>query len=736
MTRVICVLGAVLILLTVCPVWGQEIELFQAEQFEGGPWTIKADQITYDADTQTYDAHGRVEILQGNRRITADHIRVNETTKIASVRGHVVMVLEDDIFTGRVGNFNLATRCGEMQDARLFLKQNHFHVDSALIRKTGDSTYHAERCVVTTCDADRPVWSFYVRELDVVMEGYAIGKFTRLQVGPLPLMFLPVVAIPVKTTRQSGFLMPQYGQHQAGGTVVEMPLYWAINNYMDATFYQTLISSRGYMQGGEYRYAASQNSGGTLRLAYLRDGKEEAPTPHRYWVSGMSNQHLPGDWQAKLTLDRVSDARYLEDFNFGYLGLNRYNNILKKDYGRDLEQEDVNTRVSSLLLTRNFSLVNLTAFSRYYQRLLTSYPMPFHKVPALSVNTLNIPLGNWPVLLGLNTLYTYYYQTHGLAGHRLDLHPQLIWPVRLFGALDLKTQFGLRETAYRVEKRGEYQQLDDYSGRQLYDLKVSMSTSLCRDYGRNSGSTSFWRHILRPEVTYWSLPDYTTDRYPPFDPIDLGWRDQTDRNLPILEGDEPFGGVNAVTYSLSNSFLRRSVTPQGLSQVKELFWLRLSHSCFFNSAHYGLDGIPQPHHRFSDLLTEFECYPLDNFSLGLDLGTSPYKEGLNRVNLRMAYHDQPRQNYLNVDYLYLKDYAQQINTVAYLNLFRSIKTWISHQHTFVSENRLETKYGVIFQRQCWGLSLHFTDRPDDKRIGFMIFIPGWGERMVSSPVRQ
>ena len=28
--------------------------------------------------------------------------------------------------------------------------------------------------------------------------------------------------------------MPQYGQHRAGGTVVELPLFWAINNYMDS----------------------------------------------------------------------------------------------------------------------------------------------------------------------------------------------------------------------------------------------------------------------------------------------------------------------------------------------------------------------------------------------------------------------------------------------------------------------------------------------------------------------
>lgn len=728
-------LFTVLLLLLVGPGWAQELELFKGEHFEGGPWTIKADKIIYDVNTRTYEAQGRVDIRQGNRRITADYIRVNETTKIATVRGHVVVVLEGDIFTGQTGHFNLATRCGELENARLFLKRNHFHVDSALIRKTGEYTYHAERCVVTTCDADRPVWSFYARELDVVLEGYATGKSTVMRVGPLPVLYLPYAALPVKTIRQSGLLMPQFGQHRAGGTVVELPFYWAINNHSDATLYQMLISSRGYMQGVEYRYAWNKKSGGTMRFSYIRDGEEEAPTSHRYWVAGMLDQELPGNWQTKLTVDRVSDRRYLRDFNFGYLGLNRYSDTLLETYGRGLEAEDVKTRVSSLLLTRNFSLANLTAFSRYYQRLLTENPRPWHKVPALNLSSLRLPLRGWPLQLGFDSSYTHYFQNHGLTGHRLDLHPQVLLPVRLLGAVDFETCFGLRETAYRVDNRGDQPELATYLGRQLYDLKINLGTVLCRDYGRRRESSEFVRHIVRPEVTYWNMPDYNADRLPPFNPWDLGWRDKTNRNLPILEGDNPLGGVNAVTYALTNSFLRRYTDSQARLQVRELLWLRLSQSCFFNSASMGLDGIPQPHHRFSDILAESWFYPIDNLSIGVDLGTSPYREGLNRVDLKFLYQDLKRQNYLGVDYLYLKNYAQQINTVVFLNLFRSIKTWITHQHTFITEQRIETQYGLVFQRQCWGLSLNFADRADDKRVSFMIFIPGLGEKLLRAPVQ-
>jgi LPS-assembly protein len=110
-----------------------------------------------------------------------------------------------------------------MQGARLFLNKNHFHVDSPLMRKTGEHTFYAEDAKVTTCDADLPVWSFSARTLSVVLEGYATGRDGFLRLAGVPVLYLPLAVLPVTTTRQSGFLIPSYGQHRAGGSVVEAP---------------------------------------------------------------------------------------------------------------------------------------------------------------------------------------------------------------------------------------------------------------------------------------------------------------------------------------------------------------------------------------------------------------------------------------------------------------------------------------------------------------------------------
>ncbi|HEY9074159.1 MAG TPA: hypothetical protein VIN67_08500, partial [Desulfobaccales bacterium] len=122
-------------------------------------------------------------------------------------------------------------------------------------------------------------------------------------------------------------------------------------------------------------------------------------------------------------------------------------------------------------------------------------------------------------------------------------------------------------------------------------------------------------------------------------------------------------------------------------------------------------------------------------TLGMNMAVSPYQQGFDRADFKVTILDAKRQNYLSVNYIFINDFAKQINVETYLNLMKSVKTWITYGHTFQTNNQLEERYGVVLQRQCWGVVLSYTQRPDDKRIGFTVFIPGLGEKMKRSPVR-
>ena len=488
------------------------------------------------------------------------------------------------------------------------------------------------------------------------------------------------------------------------------------------------------MQGGEYRRKGHDEAAANFRFFYINDSYSENTTNRRYWASGMINQPL-GDWEVRGTLDRVSDSKYLADFNFGYMGLNRYSRELALEFGRDLEQEEVNTRVSNFNLARNFSVANFTLHTRYYEKLVNTDPNLFNRLPGASLNSVPLSLGGLPIYMGLNSSYNYFYQNHGMTGDRMDFHPYASLQGQPLPGIEFGSQVGFRETVFRVDHAVPEGPPEQVIPRQLFDSRVALGGAWARDFGRGTESSYFFRHILRPEVAYTNVPRFNPQRYPQFDPLDQGWVARVNRNLPVREGDDPVGGVNALTYGLANNILWRSQNEQGQTTVRDVLWFRLSQSSFFNKSSMGLDGYPVNHHPFSDFWGEVQFYPLKQLVLGSNIGVSPYKEAFDRADFKVTILDSKRQNYINLNYVYVKDFAKQINVETYLNLLNSVKTWVTYGHTFQTNNQLEKRYGIVLQRDCWGVVLSYTDRPNDQRFGFTVFIPGLGEKMKRSPVR-
>ncbi len=712
----------------------EDVELFGGERFQGLPWRLRADQVTYDAQRRTYVAQGRVEITQGDRRLTADRVEFYEQTKVARLQGNVVMVVGEDVLSGREGVFNLVTRAGEIRDARLFIKRNHFHVASDLIRKTGDHTFLAENATITTCDADLPVWSFTVRRVAVEVRGYGATQGNVLRLGGIPVFYSPYAFFPVLTERQTGFLLPFFSQQKLGGFVIEVPFYWVINNHADATFYQNYLAKRGYQQGLQVRWRGFGGAALDFQGAYLSDRDQEVSTSNRYWVAGMATHPLGESWELRLTFDRASDFDYLKNFNYGNLGLNSYSRDLSTEFGRNLEQQEVPHRVSTGLLSGSFSWGALTFYNRYYQTLLSDTPRPYHRLPGLALETLLFPLGSWPVSFGLEGSYTHFYQTQSQTGQKLELYPRLLLQAQPLPGMFWNSQVGLRETLFHLDQHAPDGVTGNNLFRTLYDVKLSMAGLLYRDYGRDGENPRYYRHFLRPEVTYWNMPRYRARRYPDFDPFDQGWVVNVTRNLPVREGDAPLGGVNALTYGFSSNLLKRGEIGEGQATVRDVFWFRLTHGVFFNSSSMAMDGTDLKHHRFADFYAESEVYPLQSMALGFNLGFSPYSEGFNRANLKLIFFDKKRNNYLNLGYLYLKNFANQVNVTTAVDLLPSLKTYLQASHTFLTNKKLEQQYGLVLQRQCWGIAFSFTTLPDDHRISFSIILPGLMEKFKRPPI--
>ena len=228
------------------------------------PWQISADQVDYDAASNTYHARSNVIIEKQAARLVADAVAFNQQTMTASATGNVVMTVGGDVLTGDRVELDLNRETGVIHHGNVFIQDNHFYIRGERIEKTGPDTYRAERAAITSCDGENPDWTITSRTLDVTIEGYGTATHAVLKARRLPVLYTPYLWFPAKTKRQTGLLFPEFGTSDRKGLSWDQPLFWAVSTDTDATAYGHYIEERGFTLGLEYRYALTDSSFGTI----------------------------------------------------------------------------------------------------------------------------------------------------------------------------------------------------------------------------------------------------------------------------------------------------------------------------------------------------------------------------------------------------------------------------------------------------------------------------------------
>ncbi|MEA2013806.1 MAG: LPS assembly protein LptD, partial [Thermodesulfobacteriota bacterium] len=290
---------------------------------------IEADRMAYDSDTSTYRASGNVVITFENGYIKADNVIFNRMTNKVEADGNVYIKSGNDILEGGKAQFDINKKTGTITDGRAFFDENHLYLKGGIIEKKGDVTYFLEDGRATTCDSETPDWQFTGREMEVTVDGYGTIKHGTFQVRGVPILYLPYLIFPAKTTRQTGLLFPRisYSRDKLGWDI-GIPFYWAVSENVDATFCQRYMDERGFQEGVELRYILGKDSYGTLYGDYLNDNKtvsesEGAAVLHRDWKEDNKRWSYYLDHETtfspgfylKTDIKRVSDKWYFRDFD-------------------------------------------------------------------------------------------------------------------------------------------------------------------------------------------------------------------------------------------------------------------------------------------------------------------------------------------------------------------------------------------------------------------------------------
>ncbi|MBW2017813.1 MAG: LPS assembly protein LptD [Deltaproteobacteria bacterium] len=678
-------------------------------------WQITARHLSYNAKENLYTAKGDVTISKGDNFLFAERAMYNEKTGIVQVTGDVRLESHGDLITGETGIFDLKSHYGQLTRGHIFLRENNVHIRGSSMMRIGPETYVVRGCRVTTCDGDRPAWSITGSEVKITLEGYGYVKNAAFRIKNFPVFYLPYAVFPVKTKRQSGVLPPRVGYSDRNGGEIEIPIFWAISENTDATFYERYMTRRGFMQGLEYRYLARDGSKGTFLLDILRDKVERkdlsdpkeadlSPDPRtnktRYWLRGRADQEFPLGVNARLDADFVSDQDYLKEFMGKMYGYQARPDLVDFS-GRPMDDTYSPLRRSTLRLSRDGENYSLQGQTSYYQR--PENP-PDDETPqpllGLAFAGLPSPIEDLPLFYEVGASHDYVWREKGVKGHSIAFSPELTYPFRLGRYLELEQSLAFDSDVQWMDGNTGG---NDRQSRAAYESKTRISTILEKTFDIHWGDARRVKHKFVPSLTYTYRGYNDEDRYRPwFEPIDEK------------------GKINTLTLTLENLLDARMENEKGERSYAQ--WGTFSLSQAYDLHEARRDEEPwrgkQPFEPLTAVLT---LTPSPDLDLKSEFQWDHYEDQVTLADLSFEFRvprSGGRKDSFSVDYLYEKGVTNSLSYHLDLNLTEGFSMGTSVRRDFDRGDALENSYYLDYTAQCW--AVRFTVKEEDDSSSFMV----------------
>jgi len=653
----------------------EEVEQAAAPEYQT-VMTIKADWIAYDMDLESIKAKGNVQISTKDTQLFA-----------------------------REGTVQLATETGIFSDATILHRENALHLEGKKIEKTGPDTYRIDDGWVITCKLESgqiPPWSFSSSKTDVRQDGFAVLKHARFNIRNVTIFYTPYLLVPVKNTRQSGFLLPEFSSSNNNGFGFNLPFFYNISESADATFYPAYLHNRGFMPGVEFRYVASASDKGIITADYLDDKlSDPSETQYfndtgfthdnsdRYWIRGKAD-HSFAEWQTRLDLDIVSDQDYLTEFDSGPTGFEKTHDRYLDTFGRGFQNDTDALRENTLKSLRSWNGTSLEVSLLAINDADTdaaNTDTPLWQLPSIDYSGV-IPLGDSSFSFDWDTNYVNYWREDGIGGHRIDVNPSISSPIPLWPYLESRAELSLRDTFYVVETYGEETWDNNNVQNRLYpEFEIELATTLEKDFFSAPGGNRTTAHQVRPYIQYGYLADVDQEDLPEFDDVDR----IEDKQL--------------ITYGIDNYLTTFNNSGDSEGSPQTYAELKLEQSYDLRN-----EASERP---FSDIFSELKWNLFAGTALSYKTYFDVYDSEFNRHNFE-GHYTNSRGDYLNLDYSYNEvENIEQINAYFLTRLINGWSAGGSVEHSLSHDETIEARGALIYQAPCWSVKFETRYTPED-----------------------
>lgn len=513
---------------------------------------LDADSLMYDQAADQVGASGNVIIRRGDSRLRADQVRFDRKTSTAEAFGNVEFSSIEGWLRAEQVHLDLDDETGALLQAEVASDRYGYSLRGDRIEKGVGQQYEIENGKFTTCRCAKgpPTWSLTGKKVNVSLNGYGRLEQARFCILDVPVLYLPRLAVPVHSERQTGLLFPEVGFSNQRGLRIQQPFYWAINKSQDLTFTPTVETSARIGFINQYRYAFRRDMRGELEVAYYNeairgratgtttDEDTTADVPENRW--GVFGEHL----QKVYGSDAYADLQVVGDDQF-------FREITTQgiDYGSQLAYRTRPFTTSRAGFLTKWDHLALQGDALVYQDLVDKQSFALQRLPELRLGGQRF-LG-WGTRADLLSSLTNFQREESVDGIRLDLQPGL--GVRLplgrsfFGGVTAR----FHETAYQLTNtimaqtctidtdcpvdafcdRGRCRnrasddltdeiRLPKTQSRESVELRADLRTELSRVFEFPYFGLEKLKHTIEPQLEYLYVPDVSQDDLPVFDSLD------------------------------------------------------------------------------------------------------------------------------------------------------------------------------------------------------------------------
>ncbi|KEY57594.1 LPS-assembly protein LptD [Serratia sp. DD3] len=276
---------------------------------------------------------GNVDIEQGNSRLLAEQVDLNQTQKEGQPNPIRTVTATGDVhyadnqikLKGPKAWSNLNTKDTDVYQGEYQLVGRQGRGEADKMKMRGENRYTIlENGSFTSCLPGDNSWSVVGSEVIQDREEQVAEIWNaRFKIGNVPVFYSPYMQLPIGNKRRSGFLIPNAKYSSNNGFEFLLPYYWNIAPNFDATITSHYMTERGLQWQNEFRYLL-QPGLGTIALDWLPSDRQyendhgESNDSKRWLFYWGHSGVMAKVWRFSVDYTRVSDSYYFTDLTSQY----------------------------------------------------------------------------------------------------------------------------------------------------------------------------------------------------------------------------------------------------------------------------------------------------------------------------------------------------------------------------------------------------------------------------------